>query len=623
MPPASESTPSPNEELLRRLELLEAQMQAVRMSALEQRAFALDGQSYPYHVMRGKKRTWDNERAVELPICWEEVRRHGRPETVIEVGNVLGHYFDTRHRVLDLLERHPLVTWNEDVLEFKPPFAPELVVSISTLEHVGHGQSSAQPEKFRQAVESVLGWLAPHGQLLFTVPLGYNRAVLEYLEDPSPQVVSMLFMRRATLDNLWEQTDLDEVRDYRYGRPFPCANALAIVRARMPGDLRTATWHGGSHKLELRPCDEADFSERGLDDGFSGADVPETIFLAEGPTAVLRSEPVCFAIQPGVRDPQTEHDRRFGRDGAYMARRASICRLPGAIVDTACFLTCPDQHRYLYDSVRGPGAAEWFGYSLLDNEILTREVRDIPDRDEHIVVLGAQSNANYSHWLIESAARAAMFRPFDDGSWLYLTPEMEPWQRQALELVGLSEDRVLEVDSPGLTRFGAVVAVTRGLTKIQELNPTAIDALAALAPKVADRRRLYISRAQAKVRRITNEFEVAEFFAGYGFETVHPQLLAVEEQVRLFAGAEIVAGSHGSGNSGVIFSPPGTVVIELQAEQFGIGGIDYLWNLCAVRSHRFAQIVCRHTPGMDHLSETHRDVTIDLPHLDRTLSPLL
>jgi hypothetical protein len=217
---------------MRRLELLEAEMQAVRMSALEQRAFALDGRSYPYHVMRGKKRTWDNERAVELPICWEVVCRHGRPETVIEVGNVLGHYFDTTHRVLDLLEQHPLVTWNEDILEFKPPFAPELVVSISTLEHVGHGQGEARPEKFRQAVEAALGWLAPGGELLFTVPLGYNVAVREYLESPSPEVSSMLFMRRATLDNLWVQADLGEVIDCRYGRPFPCANALAIVRAR-------------------------------------------------------------------------------------------------------------------------------------------------------------------------------------------------------------------------------------------------------------------------------------------------------------------------------------------------------------------------------------------------------
>ena len=43
----------------------------------------------------------------------------------------------------------------------------------------------------------------------------------------------MLFMRRLTLDNLWEQTTLSSVRDARYGDPFPAANALAIVEARV------------------------------------------------------------------------------------------------------------------------------------------------------------------------------------------------------------------------------------------------------------------------------------------------------------------------------------------------------------------------------------------------------
>jgi hypothetical protein len=206
-------------------------MQAVRMATLSQRMFELDGKSYPYHVAHGN-RTWDNERAVEISVGWAAVQAYDRPETIIEVGNVLGHYFDIGHMVLDKFERHRCVTWNEDVLDFQPPFVPELIVSISTLEHVGHGQGSRQPEKFRRAVEATIGWLAPGGRLLFTVPLGYNPGVLEFLEDPSPEVTSVRFMRRTTLDNLWEQTSLPEVRDYRYDKPFRCANALAIVEAR-------------------------------------------------------------------------------------------------------------------------------------------------------------------------------------------------------------------------------------------------------------------------------------------------------------------------------------------------------------------------------------------------------
>ena len=122
--------PAPNsvEGLRGAVEVLEAEVRAMRMSALATRSFELDGRDYGYHVANGN-RTWDNERAVEIPVGWAAVQARESPETIIEVGNVLGHYFDINHRVLDLNERHRCVTWNEDILEFQPPFAPELVVT--------------------------------------------------------------------------------------------------------------------------------------------------------------------------------------------------------------------------------------------------------------------------------------------------------------------------------------------------------------------------------------------------------------------------------------------------------------------------------------------------------------
>jgi hypothetical protein len=216
-----------------RIELLERQMQALRMSALAERRFVLDGESHAYHVAPGT-RTWDNERAVELPVAWSELQRHGGSHGVIEVGNVLGHYFDTSHPVLDKYEHDEHVTWNEDVVAFQPPFAPELVLSVSTLEHVGHGESPRDPAKFRQAIDAILGWLAPAGRLVFTVPLGYNPAVREYLDAPHALRTAVRCMRRTTLDNLWAQAEYGDVCDVRYDRPFPCANAIAIVEVTAP-----------------------------------------------------------------------------------------------------------------------------------------------------------------------------------------------------------------------------------------------------------------------------------------------------------------------------------------------------------------------------------------------------
>lgn len=210
------------------MQRLEEQMQALRMSALAERSFVFEREHHRYHVARGN-RTWDNERAVELPIVWSELRRHGRADGVLEVGNVLGHYFDTAHPVLDRYEQHPKVTWNEDIVEFEPPFAPELILSISTFEHVGHSETPRDPSKFRAALQAAAGWLAPGGHMLFTVPLGYNPAVGEYLDSPHELRSSVRCLRRATLDNLWVQDDYEQVRAARYNHPFPCANAIAVV----------------------------------------------------------------------------------------------------------------------------------------------------------------------------------------------------------------------------------------------------------------------------------------------------------------------------------------------------------------------------------------------------------
>lgn len=215
-------------DLAARIDRLEGQVQALRMSTLAQRRFVLDGESHAYHVAPDT-RTWDNERAVELAVMRRVLQRSEGSKRVLEVGNVLGHYFDICHPVLDKYEHDEHVTWNEDVIDFQPPFVPELVLSVSTLEHVGHSESPPDLAKFRRAIDAIAGWLAPEGRLVFTVPLGYNPAVGAYLDSSHALRASVRCMRRATIDNLWVQIDYDEVREIRYNRPFPCANAIAIV----------------------------------------------------------------------------------------------------------------------------------------------------------------------------------------------------------------------------------------------------------------------------------------------------------------------------------------------------------------------------------------------------------
>ena len=96
-----------------------------------------------------------------------------RSGSVLEVGNVLSHYVAVHHDVVDKYERAAGVV-NADVLEFAPERRYRLIISISTLEHVGFDERPRDPAKPLRAVERLRSLLEPGGRLVFSVPVGYN-----------------------------------------------------------------------------------------------------------------------------------------------------------------------------------------------------------------------------------------------------------------------------------------------------------------------------------------------------------------------------------------------------------------------------------------------------------------
>jgi hypothetical protein len=397
----------------------------------------------------------------------------------------------------------------------------------------------------------------------------------------------------------------------------------------------TATVSGTRTRiLRQRPSSQAELPRRDLAEGFSSASAAETIVLSDRAT-VERSRPLHFSIQRGVLDPVGERCRRFGdTPSGYLAERLFVSRLPGALVHANNFVISPSEQLYLLDSFRHPRALPRWGYTHVEGDVYEREIDQIEEREERVVVLGAQANANYSHWLIESVARALLFAPLDDGRVLYLTPRLKPWQQQALMLAGVPDERILAVKGGRLLRFRELFAVSRGMMGIPTLVPDAVYALAKLAEPAMRRRRslagpivscprLFVSRALVERRHITNEAELLKVLEPHGFEKVHPETLSVSEQIELFASAEVVIGAFGTGLTNLIFSPPNTLVIELQPEEVSRGGNLFLWNLTSIRGQRFAQIVCPVTEGMRYLPLGERDMTVDVHHVDELLGRLL
>src|SRR5579863_6521181 len=81
------------------------------------RTLTFQGRTYQY-VYEEYNLSVQNERAVEIPIAREYVSQY-QPDQVLEIGNVLAHYYPISHHVLDKYEVAPGVI-NEDIVGYAP-----------------------------------------------------------------------------------------------------------------------------------------------------------------------------------------------------------------------------------------------------------------------------------------------------------------------------------------------------------------------------------------------------------------------------------------------------------------------------------------------------------------------
>ena len=133
--------------------------------------FFWNGQALEYFDHR-YNHTALNMRRVEIPIArWFLQQKLGT--RVLEVGNVLSHYGPVTWPVVDLYEPGAI---NADVMAWKPKEPVDLLVSISTIEHIGVGKYKRATTRVRPSgvLARFRSFLAPGGQAVVTAPTGYG-----------------------------------------------------------------------------------------------------------------------------------------------------------------------------------------------------------------------------------------------------------------------------------------------------------------------------------------------------------------------------------------------------------------------------------------------------------------
>ncbi len=180
--------------------------------------------SYFYHPYNF---TWDNERAVEIPIVLRmlESFKEGK---ILEVGNVLSHYYPVKWDVLDKFEDKAGII-KQDVVDFNPSNRYDLIISISTLEHIGFDDDIKNPHKIIEALCNLKqNCLKPEGMMFFTMPLGYNLFMDDLLFNDKLGFNKKYYLKKIS-KNEWVEVEEKELGDTTYGTTYIEASTIVIA----------------------------------------------------------------------------------------------------------------------------------------------------------------------------------------------------------------------------------------------------------------------------------------------------------------------------------------------------------------------------------------------------------
>jgi hypothetical protein len=239
--------------------------------------------------------------------------------------------------------------------------------------------------------------------------------------------------------------------------------------------------------------------------------------------------------------------------------RADVVRIDGAI-------RLP--RRVIIDSERGAvSIASYRRPSLAPAE---REIDDLPLDIEFIsgVTYSADSEfKGYGHLLLESLSQLWAVKNvradrvlISDAAASYFTPLFEPFDLPPL------------VTFKQPVQFESLIVANQCYVLDESVTTTFVEICGNIRdhfdPDGSATRKLYISRARARQRKLENEAEVESVMVAHGFEIIHPEEISLPDQVRLFSNAAVIVGPAGSGLYNAIFSRPGTRRLILAPPQF-------------------------------------------------------
>lgn len=224
-----------------------------------------------------------------------------------------------------------------------------------------------------------------------------------------------------------------------------------------------------------------------------------------------------------------------------------------------------------------------------------KQVRKVSGR---VAVISCPGSTNYAHFLMEILGRLAILEIMGiDYDWIYMTYDGNsyhaPYKEQILEAWGINKAKIIEpfgeftcieadelivpsrafylVPTPGHTQYSHYTPLC-GVYSPEWLVQYYRDKFLPLIGKTSKTyatkgKRIFISRADSRLRIMVNEDEVFKLFEACGFKKYLLTNLTFLEQIELFHDAEIVVGANGAGLYNMLFCPADGKIIEIFQER--------------------------------------------------------
>ncbi|GEO81517.1 glycosyltransferase family 61 protein [Pararhodospirillum oryzae] len=352
--------------------------------------------------------------------------------------------------------------------------------------------------------------------------------------------------------------------------------------------------------------------------------LPDLVLDSNDVAAITDGRPWGFPLDPGPNG-----------EALLSIEPAFLARLDGVTIDRLC--SVPFMHNPFNIFVR-PGLAlddtyngsygtsvlkeqmkEWVDYRVGNQSVKIKLYEDLdPDQrvdGEALFVAGRFSFGNYFHWIVDSLSRLwaiSKFNPPESIPILLPTGSLNTYQRETLEALGLKNKFImLNCRRAFVEKLYFSSYFSPGGYTVEQVNW--LSSVLRRAFKVEGRkagRRLYVSRADARARRVRDEAALVASLQARGFEVVTLGGLSVREQAILFAEADIVVAPHGAGNTNMLFARPEAALIEIVPAQMPQ---PCYWMLTRLRGQHYGRLLDRTPDPGD------GDLTVDLGRLHAML----